>query len=181
MTDIALGFCDCGCGTVTNIAKKTSSRNGHLKGHPVRFVTGHWMRTKSPGHTVDVETGCWNWNGKLKADGYPFGGSRSTNGVLTRPAIYTVYYQAVNGPVPAGLHIDHLCRNRRCVNPDHLEAVTPRENNRRRLNCLTPADVREIRALCNGGIRQSQVARKFNVDQSAICHIMRGRSWGDLI
>lgn len=40
-------------------------------------------------------------------------------------------YEAVKGPIPAGLQIDHLCRVRNCVNPDHLEAVTQQENVRR--------------------------------------------------
>lgn len=35
------------------------------------------------------------------------------------------------GPIPQGLHLDHLCRNTRCVNPDHLEPVTPKVNNSR--------------------------------------------------
>lgn len=44
---------------------------------------------------------------------------------------HRVMYEAANGPIPDGLHIDHLCRNRSCCNPEHLEAVTPRENLRR--------------------------------------------------
>ena len=42
--------------------------------------------------------------------------------------------EANHRPVPAGWHVDHLCRNPRCINPDHLEAVTASENNKRGLN-----------------------------------------------
>lgn len=44
---------------------------------------------------------------------------------------HRLMYEAAKGPIPDGLHIDHLCRNRSCCNPDHLEAVTQAENNRR--------------------------------------------------
>jgi len=44
---------------------------------------------------------------------------------------HRVFYQLFRGPIPAGLHLDHLCRVASCANPDHLEAVTPAENHRR--------------------------------------------------
>lgn len=72
----------------------------------------------------DSQESCWMWEGK-SFRGY---------GVFLRGKSSHVYsYELHKGPIPAGLQIDHLCRNTICGNPDHLEAVTPRENLRRRI------------------------------------------------
>lgn len=71
----------------------------------------------------DDTTGCWLFQGCVTSTGY---GRVSENG---RPDwAHRVYYRALRGAIPAGKVLDHLCRNRRCVNPDHLEPVTDREN-----------------------------------------------------
>ena len=68
---------------------------------------------------------CWLWKNNCR-DGY---GTFSHND-KTRKA-HRVSWMAANGPIPKGLQIDHLCRVTNCVNPAHLEAVTPRENTMR--------------------------------------------------
>jgi hypothetical protein len=57
------------------------------------------------------------------------GGTR--NSVPWYDSPHRLVYELVRGPIPAGQHIDHLCGVRRCVNPDHLEAVTQAINNQR--------------------------------------------------
>jgi hypothetical protein len=74
---------------------------------------------------VDQVTGCWVWTRAKGGGGY--GAYQLGRGIGMRGA-HIVAYCALVGPVPNGLQLDHLCRNRPCCNPMHLEPVTGREN-----------------------------------------------------
>ena len=71
---------------------------------------------------VLVTDGCWLWR-TPREDGY---GRIQIGWTRKRAHVWT--WEAINGPVPEGLVLDHLCRNRACVRLDHLRAVTPRDN-----------------------------------------------------
>lgn len=71
-------------------------------------------------------SGCWIWTGSILPNGYGqvFAGN-------WKVSAHRLGYVLAYGPIPKGLELDHLCRNRSCCRPDHLEPVTRRENIRR--------------------------------------------------
>jgi hypothetical protein len=128
-TATQIGLCLCGCGERTQIARYNFPARGWVKGQPRRYVVGHNARVSLPEQFwrhVQKTGSCWLWTGTTAAHGY----GQMRRGGRTLPA-HRVSYELLVGPIPPGLHIDHLCRVRACVNPAHLEAVTQKENNRR--------------------------------------------------
>ena len=73
---------------------------------------------------------CWQWNGQKQSSGH---GQMSVDGKLV--GIHRLVYEKLVGPIPPGLHIDHLCRNPSCLNVEHMEPVTKGENSRRGREC----------------------------------------------
>lgn len=125
---------------------------------------------------VDPSTGCHVWQGYRDRDGY---GQVKVDGVKINA--HRVSYALHNGELIPGFHIDHLCRNRSCINPNHLEQVTPEENTRRGLTTSLTADTVAIikTRLCDGD-RRADLAADFGVHKSTIQRIAVGAAWADV-
>lgn len=106
------------------------------KSNPELWFWSHVALPKEPDD-------CWIWLGDLDDSGYGRAVSERLSPTRTKMAHRWVYEQRV-GPIPDGLHLDHLCRIPCCVNPEHLEPVTVAENVRRGLHG-------ELREVCGSG------------------------------
>jgi hypothetical protein len=100
------------------------------------YVDRFWGR-------VNKTDGCWLWTAGTRCNGY---GRFEMMGVTY--AAHRLSYMLCVSPIPDGLQIDHLCRNHGCVNPDHLEAVTPQVNT---LRGYGPGGEHARRSHCNHG------------------------------
>jgi len=91
---------------------------------------------------VEFGPGCWEWTGSLSDYGY--GRIRRGHGRKGNMGAHVAMWEFINGAVPPGLELDHLCRNPKCVRPDHLEPVTHyqvgRSSSRRCRECLREYD-----------------------------------------
>lgn len=175
---IPYGYCHCGCGGEAPIATYSSARWGWTKGQSKRFIHGHHQRPgprEYEAQAANYATPCWIWQWRIAPDGY---GCKSVNGRKT-PA-HRAYWERAHGVVPAGMDLDHLCRNRACVNPAHLEVVSRAVNVQRGLlTKLTAAQVLEIRA--RAGYRNgAALAREFGVSKTTISEILSRHTWANI-
>lgn len=88
---------------------------------------------------VLITESCWEWQGRLDPRGY---------GRYAGRLAHRISYELLRGPIPSGLELDHLCRVRNCVNPDHLEPVTHRENT---LRSTSPSAINATKSACPSG------------------------------
>lgn len=92
----------------------------------------------------------------------------------------TVLWEEKYGPIPEGHELDHLCRNKICINLDHIDVVTSVENNRRAHAKLTAKQVMRIKSRLLLGETKASLSRRFSVSYMTITFIERGRTWADI-
>ena len=100
-------------GTATN-------GSGYME-HSIKLIDRFWAK-------VEKTEACWNWTASKMTNGYGqvwFGDEK----LLSHRASYIL----ANGPIPDGMHVDHICHNRGCVNPEHLRLTTAKQNGEHRV------------------------------------------------
>jgi hypothetical protein len=111
---------------------------------------------------VAKSDGCWLWTAGKDGKGY---GAAYVN--LRQVRAHRLAYELVVGPIPGGMTIDHLCRNRACVNPAHMEVVTRGENTARS-NRLKAAEIR-AQSHCKHGHEYTPENTYIRPDGARIC------------
>ena len=117
----------------------------------------------------EPNSGCWLWTGLVWPNGY----AHFTVG-RTHVYAHRFSYERSRSPIPAGLSLDHLCRVRCCVNPDHLEPVTQRENT---LRGNSPVAIQARQTTCKRGHSLTDPCNLLksypNIRRCRECHRLR--------
>lgn len=132
------------------------------------FIERFWSKVDKS------DEGCWEWRGQVRPDGY---GSIWDSRLGRKNLAHRIAVELTGRTIPAGMHTDHLCRNRKCVRPDHLEVVTHRENMRRGIG-WPGVNARKTR--CPNGHPYDGANLVMNVRGERLCRSCRlaaNRAW----
>jgi hypothetical protein len=132
----------------------------------VRYRRGHAGRKPDVVFSGD----CWLW-AKSTVKGY---GQVKVDGKMRLAHRY--FYERFTGAIPPGHHVHHTCDNTKCVRPEHLQVLSPRQH--RRLSAkLSMEAARDIRKRVAQGERLAALAREYGVSPSAVWSLVHGKSW----
>jgi len=140
---------------------------------------------------IDAETDCWIWT-KATKNGYGrlIIGSRS-DGTRKVVSAHRFSYETFIGVITSGLHVCHICDNRKCVNPDHLFLGTQQQNNADRdlkgrnvvrygeknsKTKIPDSELNNIKLLYKNGASSREIAKLYNCNKSTVLDIVNGKS-----
>jgi hypothetical protein len=135
----------------------------------------------------EMSDGCWEWTGSKHPKGYGFFSA-------TGKKIYAHRYiwQVLYGPIPTGFELDHLCNNKSCVRPDHLDCVTHSQNMARAAENgawngtkngnakRTESEVLAIKIFAGLGVPIRKLAEYLGIPVRSVYAIVRGECWAHL-
>ena len=113
---------------------------------------------------IELPNGCHQWQGPLDKDGYGYFFLRRKSRRAHRVAWYMQ-----RGGIPEGMVINHICRNRWCVNPQHMQLLTPRENNLQDSNSIPAINARKTH--CKNGQEFDKVQTVKSGKSYRVCSI----------
>lgn len=144
---------------------------GECSGPPHELPAIHYLPRRgrrgppqTAGYRIDPDTGCWNWTGAKVRGGYGGHGSGRA---------HRVAWELLVGAIPEGHDLHHLCGNRLCVNPEHLEPRLPREH-RGRNGKLSEHQLDRILELIREGRELVEIANDLGVDYLTISGLKLG-------
>lgn len=193
-------LCKCGCGGFTNLAARTHSRYGHVKGQPQDYIRFHGNKNKR-NHTIIArlvkkvviqENGCHVWTGACAGNGY---GTMSIE--RKNKYVHRLMWELKVGPIPDGMCVCHKCDTPPCVNVEHLFLGTNKDNTqdmvakgrspkrnhlgtRNPKHKLTEEQVIQIRDFIDYKIPSKEVAAIYGVSRVTIESIRSGKTWSHL-
>lgn len=160
------------CGTTHYVNKQEMQRGVRFCSRDCVSTARHLAAAKYIEEDRGYETPCWTWLGGRK-------GSHLAYGSWGDEYAHRVFYEQKYGPIPCRMDIDHLCKQKDCVNPDHLEPVPHVENLRRGPRTILNWDkVREIRRLSAAKTHtQRQLAEMFGISDTQVGAIIHNQYW----
>lgn len=123
-----------------------------------------WSKVKVADTHFYNGTPCWEWTSNKTNDGY---GRFHLNGKKELP--HRVYYQDTKGKIPNGLELDHLCRNHACLNLEHLQAITHKENMKRGLTGFLSGLKNHLKTHCPHGHEYNEKNTYIQPSGSRMC------------
>lgn len=163
----------------TNLAKVIGVTPSYLNSLLIKLKLTWRINYLHKGMYKVNKNGCWIWQGPLNDRKlYGYAGTEYKNGRKLTIRAHNLFYETYIGKIPEGLELDHTCKHGLCVNPEHLEPVTRKENVwRRDSNKLTIEDARELRRLYDKGKTRYYLCAKFNITLTQVGRILSNKCW----